>query len=250
MKRLIFFSFAIVALLASCRSHKNLERSDNTVDKPATNTATTPALDFVRNVDFKYYTANFSCEVEGIAVSGQIRIARDSMIWISVNKFIEVGRVVITPDSVKGFARVVNKYFTGSFADLKQRFGLDLDYASLQALLLGNLPPRCLSSGKPERSGDMVRLAFKQGQRQVSLSKTAASNLIATIEMLSSSPRQLIKIDYKNRRSVAAQPVPDRLDVRLECKLRNVSTLFALDDIVLNKRQTYPFAIPKRFNRL
>ena len=71
MKRLIFFSFAIVALLASCRSHKNLERSDNTVDKPATNTATTPALDFVRNVDFKYYTANFSCEVEGIAVSGQ-----------------------------------------------------------------------------------------------------------------------------------------------------------------------------------
>ena len=42
----------------------------------------------------------FTAIVEGISASGQMRVAEDSVLWISVNKLIELGRAMATPDSV------------------------------------------------------------------------------------------------------------------------------------------------------
>ena len=82
-------------------------------------------------------SANFQCEVDGVTVSGQVRLRRDSVLWLSASKFIELGRAKFTADSVFVYAKVMNRYFEGTYSDLYEKTGVNTDYAALQALFLG-----------------------------------------------------------------------------------------------------------------
>jgi len=70
---------------------------------------------------------------------GQIRIRKDSLIWITVSSLsIEVFRMVITSDSVKYFNRLNKEYFTGDYKLVSEFMQIDIDYDILQSILLGN----------------------------------------------------------------------------------------------------------------
>ncbi len=67
---------------------------------------------------------------------GNIRILKDSIIWISVRSLnIEGARLFITPDSIKFINRIDNKYFADDISSLVKVFKVDLDYMDLQGLL-------------------------------------------------------------------------------------------------------------------
>jgi hypothetical protein len=67
------------------------------------------------------------------------RLRKDSVIWISFTAYgIEAGRVLLTPDSIWAINRLSSEYFIGSYDFLLARFGVDIDYESIQALMLGN----------------------------------------------------------------------------------------------------------------
>ena len=82
-------------------------------------------------------TANFQCTVDDISVNGQLRLRRDSVIWLSANKFVELGRALFTHDSVFVYAKVMNRYFKGTYADFQKKTGISTDFATLQALFIG-----------------------------------------------------------------------------------------------------------------
>ena len=69
-----------------------------------------------------------------------IRIKKDSIIWISITPLlgIELGRIMVTPDTVKVINRISKEYFVGDNRYIKNRFNIDLDYDLMQAILLGN----------------------------------------------------------------------------------------------------------------
>jgi hypothetical protein len=72
-------------------------------------------------------------------VNGTFRIKKDSLIWISARKFgFEIGRLMVSADSVWLLNRVNNEYFKGNYLFFSQQFKLDIDYNMLEALLLGN----------------------------------------------------------------------------------------------------------------
>jgi len=82
-------------------------------------------------------TANFQATVDDIAISGQVRLRRDSVLWLCANKFIELGRAKFTPDSVFVYAKVMNRYFEGTYAEMQKELGFMTDFATLQDLFLG-----------------------------------------------------------------------------------------------------------------
>lgn len=86
---------------------------------------------------FTSFAGNFSCEVQGMNANGIVRIERDSILWVSVNKIVELGRVKATKDSIWGYVKVTNQYVRYSYEDLQKLFKIDVDFATLQSVLTG-----------------------------------------------------------------------------------------------------------------
>lgn len=79
----------------------------------------------------------FDCEVKGIEGTGQVRVAKDSVVWISLSKIIELGRVMFTRDSVFVYVKVTNQYFKGSYADAGRILGIEADYGLIEGMFMG-----------------------------------------------------------------------------------------------------------------
>ena len=77
----------------------------------------------------------FTATVNGISASGQLRVAEDSVIWVSVNKLVELGRGLATKDSVWLIAPITNGEFAGSYDDLSRLTRRQISYDDLQAIV-------------------------------------------------------------------------------------------------------------------
>lgn len=72
--------------------------------------------------------------------SGTIRIKKDSIIWVSLRVFtIEGFRLCLTHDSIKLINRLENTFYMGKLDPFIKKFGLDIDYNTLQAMLTNNI---------------------------------------------------------------------------------------------------------------
>lgn len=69
-----------------------------------------------------------------------IRIRKDSLMWISVSTIfgVEAFRLEITPDSLKIMDKINSAYFIGEIDSLLDKFDVDADFETLQSLLVGN----------------------------------------------------------------------------------------------------------------
>jgi hypothetical protein len=73
------------------------------------------------------------------SVNVNIRISKDSLIWISARKLgFEIGRLMLSRDSVWLMDRISSRYFAGDYAFFRRLYGLEADYDMVEALLLGN----------------------------------------------------------------------------------------------------------------
>ncbi len=94
-------------------------------------------------VEFNYLTfsasVNFIAQGNEMALDGEMRIVRDSLIWVSLRKFgLEAARMMLTKDSVWLLDRINSRYFAGDYKYFMQQFKLDADYNLVEALILAN----------------------------------------------------------------------------------------------------------------
>lgn len=85
-----------------------------------------------------YTVVNFTGEVAGVSVNGQLRMAQDSVMWLSVYKFIEVARGLATPDSLWLRASVMGIDEGIDYRDLRQRIHRNITFDDLQAIALAD----------------------------------------------------------------------------------------------------------------
>lgn len=98
---------------------------------PAPATETTPVA-----VHCEYTAINFTGEAEGINVNGQLRVAKDSAMWLSITKIVEVARALATQDSVWLRAPMLGIDTVTDYPTLSQRMHRQVNYADLQAIAL------------------------------------------------------------------------------------------------------------------
>ena len=97
-----------------------------------------------KELKFDWFSAKFSAEYSNRgkknSFSGQIRIRKDSLIWISLTPMlgIEAIRLMISQDSVKLINRLNDTYFIGDYEYVNKFLNTNIDYDLLQAILLGN----------------------------------------------------------------------------------------------------------------
>jgi len=142
MKNKPFYIILFLGLvLMGCKSQQKIQ------GKKLANKKNLPTLlQSVENAEFKpdwlavKASVDFEKNEEKTGFKANIRMKRDSMIWLSITPVIgvELARVVLTPDSVKMVNRLEGTYFLGDYNFLNKTFDVDLDYATIQAMLLGN----------------------------------------------------------------------------------------------------------------
>lgn len=93
---------------------------------------------------FNWFSAKYSAEQihnkKKTSFKGQIRIARDSLIWISISPAlgIEMARLLVSTDTVKMLNRFEKNYFISDFGYIQEILNQALDFDMLQAFLTGN----------------------------------------------------------------------------------------------------------------
>jgi hypothetical protein len=80
----------------------------------------------------------FTGEVEGVSVNGQLRVAHDSVMWLSVNKVVELGRAMATVDSVWLRAPLMGRDDALDYADLQRLARTRITYDDLQSIALAD----------------------------------------------------------------------------------------------------------------
>jgi hypothetical protein len=85
-------------------------------------------------------TIRFINKSKKSVLNGQIRIKKDSLIWISLAPALglEMARLMITPDSIHVIDRVHHQYFAESYSFVENYLNSAVDFDMLQALLIGN----------------------------------------------------------------------------------------------------------------
>lgn len=127
----ILVALAVAVLAAGCHSSRHTTAPEPTIATVADTTAAVPQQRL-------YTVVNFTATVEGVSANGQLRVAEDSVMWLSVNKLIELGRALATPDSVWVNAPMFDKRFSGTYADLSRMAKRDVSFAQLQTIALGD----------------------------------------------------------------------------------------------------------------
>lgn len=93
---------------------------------------------------YDWFIAKFDAEVtldkNVNSFKGQMRIKKDSLIWISISPIlgIEMLRVLLSADTVKVMNRISRKYFIGDYDYINTMLNTAFDYDMIQALLIGN----------------------------------------------------------------------------------------------------------------
>ncbi|NJM80169.1 MAG: DUF4292 domain-containing protein [Flavobacterium sp.] len=137
MKKLFFLLLTL--FIFSCKSKQAL--TGGIASKDAT--ATKIIQEHYKNrKDFKTLniraTTKYKDQSQSYAVSTEIRIKKDEMVWVYVKMLgFPVAKALITPNKVSYYEKLNNTYFEGDFKLISNWIGTDLDFNKVQNLFLG-----------------------------------------------------------------------------------------------------------------
>jgi len=82
---------------------------------------------------------NYQDDSIRLSATANLRIKKDSVIWISFTKKIELARGIITQDSIVFLDRWHKVYYVYTFDDLSRKFNFKIDYQLIQSMILGEM---------------------------------------------------------------------------------------------------------------
>ncbi len=142
LRRPLYILFLSAILLTACKSHYPIVPGQSASEAQKAG----EVFRSMKKNELKFQTlrAKFSMTVikngKKTKLSGQMRIKRDSLIWITLSPAlgIEALRIVLSNDSVKFLDRIHKNYFVGDIRYVKDFVNTNIDLDVIQALLIGN----------------------------------------------------------------------------------------------------------------
>lgn len=109
------------------------------------------SFDYIR-FNIKRINVQFDDGKNSGSLRAGIQAVRDSSVLISISKFnLLVARVLMTPDSVLYVNYFEKSYYSGTYAPLSRKMGLDLNFRTVQAILSADVFLSLRSPGKCRR---------------------------------------------------------------------------------------------------
>lgn len=243
----------LMTAMTACKSTKDVTQTPETpTPPPAVNHLT---VNDVRNADFSTLSMNFRTEIDGVGVSGQVRIQKDKVIWVSISKIIELARVKMTTDSVYASVKVKNQAFQGTYAQFQKEFGIAINYDIMQALLIGNDIAGYQKTGANyEMANSTTAISFverKSAKQSIAIKHTMKidnrSFKVLSHSMVSNNPSQNVTADYSNFQSFGRVTLPTVADIDISSpKAGRLAARLEYSKIQVNTSLSFPISISKR----
>jgi len=137
-----FSLFGIISLLifsVSCKTVKTIENKKQTSNLDRIYDSLMLAAPVYKNLEAKF-TIKFEDSRQTMDLKGTLRISKDSIIWISLSPGlgIDVVRFKCNRDSLYILDMLNKTYTKGNYKYIKDKWKVDVDFASLQSILTGN----------------------------------------------------------------------------------------------------------------
>ena len=259
LNRIIAIIICSTILLAGCKAHKQMLKQPSqpvmvappkVTAAPVVNTelAAIKAKQLVFNTFSARAKTKLDIDGNGNDVTLNLRIQHDKKIWVSVTALlgIEVARALITPDSITVINRLQGVYIKKPFSYINQYGGKQVNYQTLEALLVGNAVPQLLNdnadisidNANTVIAGTIETMVYKlilgpdYRVSQLSLTNPAGQALQVTNSAF-------IQADTRS--------VPSQIDIASAVENKKVQISLHYNSVDLDKTLDYPFSIPDRF---
>lgn len=223
-------------------------------------------------VDFKTLNSKFTIDYfednSKTGLKGQMRMAKDSLMWISFSPAlgIEAARVILSSDSVKFINRLNKTYFSGKYEILDSLLNTTIEYSILESMMLGNdLTQYDVNKFKTSIDGGLYRISIRERRKIKKYMKSGEIDSKVLVQNIWLEPEtfRIKKIELKelgndNKKLDVVYDEYFEVDGRLLPKKMNIS-ISAQKNIYLeinflksslNISQSYPFKIPHKYELL
>ncbi len=265
------FKTALIVLLAlmfSCKTQRAIIKAPIKEEGPKY------LFDQLKKNEMQYdwlsakFAVDYIVDKKKISFKGQIRIKKDSIIWISISPAlgIEMVRLLITIDSIKLLNRIDGLYFMDDFEYINRFINGVLDFNMLQSFLIGN-DFSFYENGKFKASidGQEYRLSTagrsklkkyvkkNRGANKIPIQNTWLNpeNFKITSVMIKEVKQEgrKLTVKYSNFQTVDDQLFPHYLDFDISSE-KNIKINIQYSKVVVDVPKQFPFKIPKKYTRM
>jgi hypothetical protein len=213
-------------------------------------------LDAIRSSQLSYSTfsgkAKTKLDINGSSndVTLNIRIQNGKKIWVSVTAIagIEVARALITPDSLQVINKLQGLYMQKPFSYIYSYTSQQINFDSLEALLVGNAIPQLLNedaklqadSGRTVMTGNLRELAYKLVLGAgLKVNHTELSDLVAD---------QSLTVDNNVFIAAANRVLPSQIDLSSVMPKKKVKMSLHYIKVDFDQPLEFPFSIPSGYS--
>ncbi|TWR24850.1 DUF4292 domain-containing protein [Mucilaginibacter achroorhodeus] len=261
MRKNILNSLAIIctiAVLSACKSKKLTQVArPATADSSATvkSNSVREKISAIRSkqVSFNTFTGKAKTKLDingkGNDVTLNIRINRDQKIWISITAIagIEVARAQITPDSIQVINRLQSVYLKKPFSYIYQFAGRQVNFKTVQALLIGNAIPETLNEQADitvEGNNTVINGTLQSVVYKLLL---GADLKVTQTNLTNQAARQTLQVTNNVFIQENGRIIPSQIDIQSTAGDKQIKANLKYNTVEFDKPLEYPFSIPKSY---
>jgi hypothetical protein len=215
----------------------------------------------VRNIEFEYFRSRsrvtYTDASNNHTATVDIRIRRDSLIWLSISKLgIEGARGLITPDSIFVLDRLNNQLQVYDFPSLSKKFNTPITFGFLQAAILGNLPETDAGDhGMKVAKENNFYLLRQEHDSVVTDNFVGQDDLkLKRMVMVEKQTGNSLNLNYENFNALGNFLFPYSSTISLNYQsaegiLRTVVTIQHTKAEISDKDLQFPFVVPPKYER-
>ncbi|MGN6640779.1 MAG: DUF4292 domain-containing protein [Mucilaginibacter sp.] len=182
-------------------------------------------------------------------VTLNIRINRGQKIWVSITAIagIEVARALITPDSLLVINKIQGVYLRKPFNYIYKYASSQLDYHSIEALLVGNAIPQLLNDNA-QLQADTSSMVFSGNLNELVYKLTESHDLHTRATNLSNpNAGQSLQVDNSAFIQAANKQIPSQIDISSAAGTKKVQISLHYFKVDFDQPLQYPFSIPSSY---
>lgn len=258
MKKNILNKLLIVCCLLtmiSCKARKQVivSRKADSAAKPLDNVSSKLDAIKAKQVNFNTFAgrAKTKLDINGNSndVTLNIRIQRDKKIWVSITAIlgVEAARALITPDSILLINRLQGVYLRKPFSYVYKYASNQVNYKTLESLLIGNAIPELLNEkadvvnadGNTTLSGSLQDLLYKL--------IVGADLKVTQTNLSNQNEGQSLQVVNNTFIQATNRIMPSEIDIASVVKDKKIQVNLHYTKADYDVQQEYPFSIPASY---
>lgn len=252
MKKIVF-TLLIIISFTSCKTKKN------TTTNNANTMLLTRVLDNYYNNSFKNKTVKASLKIKYKGdkkipqVNASLRIDKDKVIWMSISKFITVGKLKITPNKVQFYNNIDQTYFDGDFSLLSNLLGTEVNFQQVQNILLGEaIYSLNKDDYKIDIEGDSYIFTPKENDDRFNIFFWLDNNNFKAKkqEIRQNNGDKLLSVQFTEFEKVEEVTFPKHLYILAKDNEKTSTIDIDYKSIKLDLPLRYPFTIPEGYSEI